>query len=152
MSCHVSYYIKLYHIKSYYIVSNYIIPYHIISYVCLYYVTEKMTIYQHWPTVTSYERHIIWHHRQFDCLFNNLLKLTKEEKKTSKPCSPGICSGNPPVIGGFPSQRASDAESVSMSWRHHVVGAWYRHDRLFRSVPGNTHKPSQLKGGGLKPR
>ena len=29
--------------------------------------------------------------------------------------------GNPPVIGGFPSQRASDAESVSISWRHHAV-------------------------------
>ena len=28
--------------------------------------------------------------------------------------------GNPPVTGGFPSQRASIAENVSIWWRHHV--------------------------------
>ena len=30
-----------------------------------------------------------------------------------------LCEGNPPVTGGFPSQRASNAESVSMSWSPH---------------------------------
>ena len=31
-----------------------------------------------------------------------------------------LCEGNPPVTGGFPSQMASDVDSVSMPWRHHV--------------------------------
>ena len=31
-----------------------------------------------------------------------------------------LCKDNPPLTDGFPSQRASNAESVSMSWRHHV--------------------------------
>ena len=29
-----------------------------------------------------------------------------------------LCEGNPSVIGGFPTQRASNAESVSVPWRH----------------------------------
>ena len=31
------------------------------------------------------------------------------------------CEGKPPVISGFPAQRASSAENVSMSWHHHVM-------------------------------
>ena len=42
-------------------------------------------------------------------------------KKTSKPVLLVLCEGNPPVTGGFPSQRASDAESVSMAWRQHGI-------------------------------
>ena len=30
-----------------------------------------------------------------------------------------LCEGNPPVTGGFPSQRASKAAKVSIWWRHH---------------------------------
>ena len=33
----------------------------------------------------------------------------------------GLCAGNSPVIGEFPAQGASDAESVSIWWRHHVL-------------------------------
>ena len=29
-----------------------------------------------------------------------------------------LCDGNPSVTGGFPSQRNSNVESISMSWRH----------------------------------
>ena len=32
-----------------------------------------------------------------------------------------ICEGNPPLSGGFPSQRASNTESVSISWHHHAM-------------------------------
>ena len=35
--------------------------------------------------------------------------------------SPVLCDENPPLTGGFPSQRASDAETVSKTWRHYVV-------------------------------
>ena len=31
-----------------------------------------------------------------------------------------VCEGNPPVTGGFPSQRASNAETISMVWRRHT--------------------------------
>ena len=32
-----------------------------------------------------------------------------------------FCDGNSSVTGGLPSQRVSNAERVSMSWRHHVT-------------------------------
>ena len=31
-----------------------------------------------------------------------------------------LCEGNPSVNGGFPSQRASDVESILMLWHHHA--------------------------------
>ena len=31
-----------------------------------------------------------------------------------------LCAGNPPVTGEFPAQKASNAENVSIWWRHHV--------------------------------
>ena len=34
----------------------------------------------------------------------------------------GLCGGNPPVTGGFPSQRPSNEENASIWWRHHE--AW----------------------------
>ena len=40
-------------------------------------------------------------------------------KKTSMLRVTGLYEGNPPVTGGFPSQRASNAENVSIWWRHH---------------------------------
>ena len=33
----------------------------------------------------------------------------------------GLCEGNPPVTGGIRTQRAIDAENVSMWWRRHEV-------------------------------
>ena len=41
----------------------------------------------------------------------------RTSKKTSKLRVTGLCEGNLPVIGGFPSQRASYAENVSIWWR-----------------------------------
>ena len=41
-------------------------------------------------------------------------------KKTSKLRVTGLGEGNSPVTGEFPAQRASDAENVSIWWRHHV--------------------------------
>ena len=38
------------------------------------------------------------------------------DKENSKA---GPCEGNLPVTGAFPSQRASNAESISIWWRHH---------------------------------
>ena len=32
----------------------------------------------------------------------------------------GLCVGNSPVTGDFPAQMASNAENVSIWWRHHL--------------------------------
>ena len=40
-----------------------------------------------------------------------------------------LCKGNPSVIGGFPSLKVTNAESVSMPWRHHEmtsIWGWLR--------------------------
>ena len=44
---------------------------------------------------------------------------SRADQRTSKLSVSGLCKGNPPVTGGFPSQRASNAENVLIWWRHH---------------------------------
>ena len=44
--------------------------------------------------------------------------LTVYSKKTSKLRVTGLCEGNSSVTGEFPAQRASNAENVSIWWRH----------------------------------
>ena len=45
----------------------------------------------------------------------------RRSKKTSNPRVTGLCEGNSPVTGEFPTQRASNAENGSIWWRHHVT-------------------------------
>ena len=40
-------------------------------------------------------------------------------KKASKLRVTGLCAGNSPGTGEFPAQMASNAENVSIKWRHH---------------------------------
>ena len=42
-----------------------------------------------------------------------------DQRKKIKHRVPSLCEGSPPVAGGFPSQRASNAENVSIWWRRH---------------------------------
>ena len=56
-------------------------------------------------------------HLHHNCLFNRL--FWRRSKKTSKLRVTGLCEGNSPVTGEFPAQRASNAENVSIWWRHH---------------------------------
>ena len=58
-------------------------------------------------------------HQPHDCLLNHL--FGRRSKKTSKLRVTGLCVGNSPGTGEFPTQRASNAENVSISWRHHVL-------------------------------
>ena len=44
--------------------------------------------------------------------------LLRRSKKTSKLRVTGLCAGNSPESGEFPTQRASNAENVSIWWRH----------------------------------
>ena len=36
----------------------------------------------------------------------------------------GLCAGNSPVTGEFPAQMASNAENVSIWWRHDIRTIW----------------------------
>ena len=42
-------------------------------------------------------------------------------KNTSKLRVTGLCAGNSPVTGEFSAQMASNAENVSIWWRHHDI-------------------------------
>ena len=56
-------------------------------------------------------------HQPHDCLLNRLFGW--RSKKTSKLRVTGLCAGNSPGTGEFPAQMASNAENVSIWWRHH---------------------------------
>ena len=45
--------------------------------------------------------------------------LGADQRKHQSSASLALCAGNSPVTGEFPAQRASNAENVSIWWRHH---------------------------------
>ena len=58
-------------------------------------------------------------HQPHDCLLNRLFR--RRSKKTSKLRVTGLGAGNSPGTGEFPAQMASNAENVSIWWRHHIM-------------------------------
>ena len=58
-------------------------------------------------------------HQPHDCLLSRLFRC--RSKKTSKLRVTGLCAGNSPETGEFPAQMASNAENVSIWWRHHEI-------------------------------
>ena len=66
-------------------------------------------------------RDSVSNHQPCDCLLNRLFR--RRSKKTSKLRVSGLCVGNSPGTGEFPAQMASNAENVSIWWRHHA--SWY---------------------------
>ena len=83
-----------------------------------------------WPLKTSLHwRHKdrVSDHQPYDCLLSRSFR--RRSKKTSKLRVTGLCVGNSPGTGEFPAQRASNAENVSIWWRHHdscAAWPWYR--------------------------
>ena len=63
-------------------------------------------------------RNSVSNHQPHDCLLNRLFR--RRSKKTSKLRVTGLCVGNSPGTGEFPAQMASNAENVSIWWRHHA--------------------------------
>ena len=63
------------------------------------------------------ERDGVSNHQHHHCLLNRFFR--SRSKKTSKLHVTGLCVGNSPVTGEFPSQMVSNAEKVSIWWRHH---------------------------------
>ena len=58
-------------------------------------------------------------HRHLHCLLKCLFRC--RSKKISKLYVTGLCAGNSPVTSEFPAQKASNADNVSIWWRHHDV-------------------------------
>ena len=81
------------------------------------------------PVISQYKiRPLLWryngrdgvsNHQPRDCLLNRLFRL--RSKKTSTLRVTGLCAGNSPVTGEFPAQMASNAENVSIWWRHYAI-------------------------------
>ena len=85
-------------------------------------------------------------HQPHDCLLNRLFR--RRSKKTPKLRVTSICAGNSPETGEFPAQMASNAENVSIWWRHHEypVGIFLnrrcfvsRNDRMVILCDKNQH-------------
>ena len=65
------------------------------------------------------ERDCVSNHQPYDYLLNRLFRYRL--KKTSKLRVTGLWEGNSPGTGEFPARRASNAEIVSIWWRHHEI-------------------------------
>ena len=68
------------------------------------------------------ERDGLSDYQPHDCLLSRLFRRRSE--KTSKLRVTGLCAGNSPVTGEFPAQMASNAENVTIWWRHHAIAAY----------------------------
>ena len=83
----------------------------------------NVCVHATWPHNTLQWRHIgcngVSNHQPHDCLLNRLFR--RRSKKISKLCVTGLCEGNSPVTGEFPTQRASNTENVSTWWRYHEI-------------------------------
>ena len=88
---------------------------------------DATSLLTHWSYVSfdTSKRALQWHHNEHDgvsthqlhdCLLNCLFR--RISKKTSKLRVTGLCAGNSPVTGEFPTQRTRNAENVSIWWRH----------------------------------
>ena len=64
------------------------------------------------------EHDSVSNHQPHDCLLNRL--FGRRSKKTSKLRVTGLCAGNSPGTGEFLAQKSSNAENVSIWWRHHA--------------------------------
>ena len=82
-------------------------------------------------------------HQPNDCLLNRVFR--RRSKKTPKLRVTVICAGNSPVTGEFPAQRASNAENVSIWWRHHAERVQERGVtmcRVIKEAPSQFHQVS----------
>ena len=96
------------------------------------------------------ERDGVSNHRRLGCLFNLLLR--RRTKKSTLRVT-GLCEGNPPVTGGFPSQRASNTENVSIWWRHHVCNIFLTigdFESLFDQMANEISKSCCISGSGAE--
>ena len=65
-------------------------------------------------------------------------------KKTSKLRATGYFAGNSPAIGEFPTQRANNAENVSIWWRHHVKARCLALEQPYNLLSTNEATPGDM--------
>ena len=65
------------------------------------------------------EQDSVSNHQPHNCLLSCLFR--PGSNKTSKLRVTGLCAGNSPETGELPAQMPSNAENVSIWWRHHVI-------------------------------
>ena len=82
------------------------------------YGTRKISVRYHINHCSDVMMSAMASNRRLNYLLNRLFR--HRSKKTSKLRVTGLCEGNSPVTGEFPAQRSSNAENVSIWWRHHV--------------------------------
>ena len=114
-------------------------------YLCLNVLLPDTTIPHHWqgPIPLQWRhngRDGVSDHQPHDCLLNRLFR--RRSKKTSKFRVTGFCAGNSPGAGEFPAQMASNAENVSIWWRHHAKFE-------LGCLPKHTWKPSYVQALNL---
>ena len=87
-------------------------------------ITQRTVLRRHYDL--SIFKSLRWHHnggdgvsnhQPHDCLQNRVFR--RRSKATSKLCVTGLCVGNSPGTGEFPTQKASNMENVSIWWHHH---------------------------------
>ena len=78
-----------------------------------------ITLFLLWPSLLWRHngRGSVSNHQPHHCFLNRLFR--RRSKKTSKLRVTGLCAGKSPGTGEFPAQMASNAENVSIWWRHH---------------------------------
>ena len=79
------------------------------------------------------ERDGVSNHQPHDCFQPFMQTQIKENIKAPGPCP---CEGNSPVTSEFPAQMASNAENVSIWWRHH--GPLRLHPREHNTAANNA--------------
>ena len=85
------------------------------------FVVMVLHLHVHHFIITLWWRHNgrdnVSNHQLHDCLLTRLFRC--RSKKTSKLRITGLCAGTSAGMGEFPAKMASDAENVSIWWRHH---------------------------------
>ena len=64
----------------------------------------------------------VTNHQPHGCLLHHLFR--HRLKKTSKHRVTGLCAENSPVTGELSAEMVSNAEHVSIGWRHHDLHGW----------------------------
>ena len=81
----------------------------------------------------------ISNHQPRDCLLNRLFR--RRSKKTSKLHVTGLGAGNSPLTGELSAPKASNAENVSIWWRHHGNTKCSGKNRSVLPVPADAMGP-----------
>ena len=89
------------------------------AYILIY---RKLRVIMHDTNIEMWRhngRDSVSNHQPHDCLLNRLFR--RRSKKTSKLHVTGLYARNSPGTGEFPAQMASNAENLSIWWRHHEI-------------------------------